>query len=276
MVDWLDTPLGMAIAAQTPSITSFRGISRHFEGSVVSSRETHLWLWGNDPVTTSTSRVVRCSSCTTVVIGGACDPDIVCTYGAGFAGSSIGAVAPYTNSALTTVYGGVLELVNFPSGAPRKRVYEDGSGPARDYSASTIEVDDADGAWNGALRLAGAGQVLVHGSGGTNLRLCTDATNSGDSSCVPITGLPNQLVRNYQRSTLGSNNSAVFMLANNGNLYFLVVLPVGLDPTDGNNWREIPLATSGTTVASAVAAGPNSFMVLGRSGNVPYVWSWSP
>jgi hypothetical protein len=275
-VDWLDTPLGMAIAAQTPSITSFRGVARHFEGSVLTNRETHLWLWGNDTTTASNSRVVHCSSCTTVVIGGACDPDLVCSYGAGFVGSSVGAVAPYTNSALTTAYGGVVELVNFPSGVTRKRVYEDGSGAAKDYIATTIEADDVDGAWTGALRLPAAGQVLVHGTGSTNLRLCTDAANGGDATCAPITGLPNQSVRNYLRSALGTSNSAVFMLANTGNAYYLVMLPVGLEPTDGNNWREILLANSGTTVANAVAAGPDSFMVLGRSGNVPYVWSWSP
>jgi hypothetical protein len=273
-VDWLDTPVGVAIAAQTPLITSFRGIARHFEGSVVSNRESHLWLWGNDTATVSTSRVVHCSSCTGTVIGGGCDPALVCSYGSGYPTSSIGAVAPYTNAALSTVYGGVLQLVNHPSGTPRKRVYEDG--PGKDYLATAIEVDDADGAWTGALRLSGAGQVLVHGTGGTNLRVCTDATNSGDSSCVPITGLPNQSVRNYLRSAMGSNNTAVFMLANTGNAYFLLVLAVGVDPTVGGNWREIPLANSGTTVANAVAAGPTSFMVLGRSANVPYVWVWSP
>jgi len=272
-VDWLGTPVGDALAAQTPSLGSFRGVARHFEGSLATNRESHVWIWGSDTGTASTSRVVHCTWCNGVVIGG-CDGTLTCSYGAGYVTSSIGGVLPYTNTALNTAYGGALQLVNLPSGAVRKRIYEDGAG--KDYFAGSLETEDADGQWNGALRLAGAGQVLVYGSGTTNLRVCIDATNSGDTSCTAVTGLPNQSVRNYARATLAFNNSAVFMLANTGGAYYLLLLPVGVDPTVGSNWREIPLANSGTTVANAVAASPTSFMVFGKSAAVPYVWSWSP
>jgi hypothetical protein len=53
-------------------------------------------------------------------------------------------------------------------------------------------------------------------------------------------------------------------------------LPAGTDPAATANWREITLANSGTTLATAVAAGPTSFMVLGKTSNVPYVWYWGP
>jgi hypothetical protein len=75
---------------------------------------------------------------------------------------------------------------------------------------------------------------------------------------------------------MGFGSSSVFMLGTNGTGRYLLLLPSGSDAAATANWREITLANSGSTTATAVAAGPDSFMVLGKTGTVPYVWYWGP
>jgi hypothetical protein len=203
-----------------------------------------------------------------------CNNPLSCVDATGYVTSSIATVVPYTYSgiALSSSYGGVLAVVNLPSGAARRRIYEDGV--SKDYLATGLQVEEDDGVWGGAVRTSTTGQVLVHGSGTNNLRLCTDDDNDGDvTSCVAITGLPNQSVRNYTRSVVGYGTTAIAMLATTGTGYYLELLPVGLDPSVGASWREIQLASSGTT-ANAVAIGPTTIIVLGKAGSAPYVWSW--
>jgi hypothetical protein len=272
-VDWLNTAVDAARAGHT--LGSLRGIAQHTTGSIFSSQYQHVWLCGSNTGVSGASRVLRCTSCSSnEVMGCSGGTALTCVDGYGLPSSSVAAVLPYTYfMTLSTVYGGAIQLFNFGS-APRRAVYEDQTG--KDLYVSSLEISDTDGAWSGALKTSVTGQVLLFGSGtANNLRMCNDASNSGNAACTAITGLPNQSVRAYTRAVMGSNNTAMFMLANTGTSYYLLVLPVGLDPTVGSNWREILLANSGTT-ANALAAGPSGFMVLGKSGSVPYVWSWNP
>ena len=276
-VEWLNSVVDAARAGMT--LGSLRGIARHTEGSNFGDFETHLWLWGSNTAV-SASRVLRCWSCSSnvITIGGSggdpgCDMPLTCQDATGYPTSTIAGVIPYVSgNLLGNSYGGVIQLVNYPSGATRKNIWEDQTG--KDYLATSQEMPDTDGAWSGGIKTSGSGQVLVFGSGTNNLRVCNDATNTGNTTCTVITGLPNQSVRSYTRAVVGAG-STLMMLANTGSAYYLLLLPVGLDPTVGTNWREILLANSSTT-ANALAAGPTSFMVLGKSGGVPYVWTWGP
>jgi hypothetical protein len=271
-VDWIDTTYGAAIAAQTPAITGFRTAARHGTGSIAATQTSHFWLVGRDSTTSTTARIVRCEQCSSIMVGGCGSTALTCSYATSVASSTFVAVQPYTSGGLTTTYGGAVAAINFSSGAVRKRLLEDGTG--KDLVPSTAEADDSDGAWNGLLRLSGTGQVLAYGSGTNNLRVCSDPSNTGDTTCATVTGLPNQSVRAYHRAAI--SGSAVAMLATASSSNYLVLLPTGLSPSTGSNWREVTLANSGSTVASAVAVGPSSFMVLGKSGTAPYVWYWGP
>lgn len=269
-VQWLNTSIEAALTSQVPSIINYRGIARHSTGSFAATRTNHVWVWGAQQGT-SAALVARCSWCTSILGGSGCDGSITCTS-AGFSSSTIASVMPYVSSSVTASYGGGIQLMNYAS-TPRRRIYEDGTG--KDLVYNTIEVDDSDGAWSGTLRLAGAGQVLAFGSGSSaNARLCTDASYSGDTTCTAVTITANP--RSFTRAAVGFSNTSVFLLGTNGAGQYLYLLPAGTDPATTGNWHEITLANSGTTVANAVAAGPDSFMVLGKTGNVPYVWYWGP
>lgn len=265
-VQWQNTPLDAALS-QIPSLINYRGIARLSTG-LIASRTSHVWVWGSQQGT-SAALVAHCTWCSGVVIGG-CDSTITCSS-AGFSNTTVASVAPYVNNSLATLpYGGGIQLMN--GGSVSKRIYEDGTG--KDFVYNTTEIDDTNGTWSGALRLSGAGQVLAFGSGTVHARLCSDPTYSGNTTCTAVTISSNP--RSFTRAALGSGNTSVFLLATNGSSQYLFLLPMGADPADANNWREIVLANSGTTLATAVAAGPDSFMVLGKTGAVPYVWYWGP
>ncbi len=271
-VQWTGTGYGAAIASQTPTIANFRGSARHGTGSFAATRNSYFWLWGTDSGTPSTARIVRCVSCSSNVVGGCTITGVTCSDVMSNASSSFAGVLPYNGSGFASPYGGVLALANYSSGSVRKRIYEDGTG--KDMVPSSIEADDADGAWSGMIHLSGVGQVLAFGSGSNGLRLCSDASATGDTTCVALTGLPNQSVRTYSRAD--TNGTAVLLLASSSTNNYLVMLPSGLAPTTGSNWREISISNSASTTANAVAMGPTSFMVLGKASGVPYVWYWGP
>ncbi len=271
-VQWTGTGFGAAIASQTPTITNFRGSARHGTGSFAATRNSYFWLWGADSGTPSTARIVRCVSCSSNIVGGCTITGVICSDVMSNASSSFAGVLPYNGSGFASPYGGVLALANYSSGSVRKRIYEDGTG--KDMVPSSVEADDADGAWSGMIHLSGVGQVLAFGSGSNGLRLCSDASATGDTTCAALTGLPNQSVRTYSRAD--TNGTAVLLLAASGANNYLVMLPSGLAPTTGSNWREISISNTASTTANAVAMGPSSFMVLGKASGVPYVWYWGP
>lgn len=268
-VDWNDTFYSGALASQTPLLTSFRGSAFHSTGSFISTRNSYLWLWGSEG---GTSRLVRCHSCSSNQIMGCASSAITCSYVMTLTDSSFAWVQPYVSGTITASYGGSVAATNYPSGSVRKRLYEDGTG--KDMLPNTAALDTAVGAWNGLVRVPGVGQVLAYGSGTTNLVLCSDPGNTGDTTCTGVTGLPNQAVRSYTRAD--ANGLATAMIGVNGSNHYLELVPSALDPGTGASWREIALSTSGSTVASAVAMGSTSFMVLGKAGSAPYVWYWGP